>query len=122
MLKYRCFYRSTAASTPRLGLKLAHPDLGQGVGDYVGRNGDEFAAPALLALRRRHLLGLAAAARARRRALLCVAVLAGVLAYPALLFIAGPAAARATSPLQRHGAAAGRDQRRPPAGAGSARR
>ena len=93
MLKEAVFYPIHGGiDANAFGLKLAHPDLSTKVGDYVGKNADDFARRPFWLYVAAIVLGLAAAARARQHALLVLAVLAGVLAYPALLFIAGPAA------------------------------
>lgn len=93
MLKAAVFYPIHGGiDANAFGLKLAHPDLSTKVGDYVGRNADDFARRPFWLYVAAIGLGLAAAAQARNHGFLLLAVLAGVLAYPALLFIAGPAA------------------------------
>ena len=87
------FYVSNGGISPNtFGLKLAHPRLAMAVDAYVVRNAVE-------AWRRPYLLyvlalGLALAAGIARRgyAALFLALIVGVMAYPALLVIAAPAA------------------------------
>lgn len=91
MLKEAVFYpvHGGIDANP-FGLKLAHPGLSAQVAGYVIHSAPEPARRPYWLYAGAVLLGLAAAARAR--SLLVLAILAGVLAYPALLFIAGPAA------------------------------
>jgi hypothetical protein len=74
------------------GLALAHPRESASVTAYVERNAVEMWRRPFVIYGLAAVLGLLAAARSGERALLMLALLAGCFAYPALLFIAGPAA------------------------------
>jgi hypothetical protein len=93
MLKAEVFYPVHGGiDANAFGLELAHPDLAAKVGGYVADSAPEFPRRPFWLYVGAVVLGLAAAARARQHAILLLAIVAGVLAYPALLFIAGPAA------------------------------
>ncbi|MBL8553557.1 MAG: hypothetical protein JNL41_04705 [Phenylobacterium sp.] len=93
MLKSEVFYPVHGGiDANAFGLALSHPDLAAKVRGYVTRTAPEFPRRPFWLYLGAIVLGLAAAARARAHALLLLSILAGVLAYPALLFIAGPAA------------------------------
>jgi hypothetical protein len=76
----------------RFGLKLARPAAAKRISDYVnGHAGALWRRPFLLYIAATLAAGLALAARLPRR-LTILALLAGAYAYPALLFLAAPAA------------------------------
>jgi hypothetical protein len=74
------------------GLKPAHPRAAAAVTAYVSRSAAELSRRPALLYALALVLATAAAVRDRRRALLLAALTAGAFAYPALLFVAGPAA------------------------------
>ncbi|MBX3484341.1 hypothetical protein [Phenylobacterium sp.] len=93
MLKEGVFYPVHGGiDANAFGLALSHPGLADKVGGYVRDTAPEFPRRPFWLYVGAVVLGLAAAARARQHAVLLLAILAGILAYPALLFIAGPAA------------------------------
>lgn len=74
------------------GLKLARPEAARQVNRYVAAHADEWVRRPFLLYAAALGLGLLAILRDRRIALLVLALLAGGFAYPALLFVAAPAA------------------------------
>lgn len=93
MLKSEVFYpvHGGIDANP-FGLRLARPELAARVSGYVERAAPEFPRRPFWLYLLAAVLTLAAALRARAHAVLLLAILAGALAYPALLFLAGPAA------------------------------
>ena len=76
----------------RFGLSLRHPVQSQAVVAYVRSHANETARRPWVLYALAAALGLLAAAVARLVALTILALLAGAFGYPALLFLAGPAA------------------------------
>lgn len=74
------------------GLALSHPEASVAVRDYVKVAANALPQRPFWLYVAAALVGLIAAAVVRRHALLILALLAGAFAYPALLFLAGPAA------------------------------
>ena len=74
------------------GLALARPQTALKLNAYIRAHADEWARRPFLLYAAAAGLGLLAARRDRRLGLLILALLAGAFAYPALLFVAAPAA------------------------------
>lgn len=76
----------------RFGLRLASPEASRVAVGYVERHADEAWRRPWLLYALAAVLGLLALLAARSSAVLILALLAGAFGYPALLFLAGPAA------------------------------
>lgn len=93
MARMRVFYPIHGAIDPNaFGLVLSHPEASVAVRDYVKVAANDLPRRPFWLYVAAALVGLVAVAAARRRALLILALLAGAFGYPALLFLAGPAA------------------------------
>lgn len=93
MAKAEVFYPTHGNIDPnRFGLALRRPELSKIVVGYIERHADETVRRPWVLYALAVALGLLAAMVARAHAWLILALLAGAFGYPALLFLAGPAA------------------------------
>ncbi len=93
MARAGVFYPTHGVIDPnRLGLSLEHPAQSQAVVDYIERHADKTPRRPWVPYALATVLGLLAASVVRAQAWLILALLAGAWGYPALLFVAGPAA------------------------------
>ena len=93
MAKDAVFYPTHGAIDANpFGLALRHPQVSQQVVNYVRAHADETIRRPWVLYGLAIIFGLLAAARNRQAALLILALVAGAFAYPALLFVAAPAA------------------------------
>lgn len=93
MARGEVFYPTHGAiDANRFGLALRHPAQSQAVVAYIRSHADETARRPWVLYVLALTLGLLAAVLARPFALTILALLAGAFGYPALLFLAGPAA------------------------------
>lgn len=93
MAKAGVFYPTHGVIDPNVfGLSLQHPDQSRIVVDYIKRHADETPRRPWVLYALATMLGLLAASVERAQAWLILSLLAGAWGYPALLFLAGPAA------------------------------